>query len=300
MIISRRAFLEYSSKILGTLGLSAAGLANLQEVLAGPLAPRVIWLQGAGCGGCSDSFLNYVSPTPPASAADVLISSINLMYHSMLMGSQGEQSSSIIQDALNTGGYILAVEGGIPTAFTGHACTVWESGGAPVTAKDALLSLASKATQVLSIGTCAAWGGVPKASPNSGAIASVATVIGRPTVNIAGCPTHPDWIVWGIVNAINGTIGPLDAYGRPTNLYSLPHGYALHDSCPKLYATRVSTYGQDNRCLIMLGCKGPKSVARCPISQWNNGVNWCTVVNSLCLGCVNNNFPINPLRIVTS
>ena len=28
-------------------------------------------------------------------------------------------------ETVSQGGYVLAVEGGVPTAFSGHACTVW-------------------------------------------------------------------------------------------------------------------------------------------------------------------------------
>jgi Ni,Fe-hydrogenase I small subunit len=45
------------------LGLSALDLLRLEELLANPDAPTILWLQGSGCTGCSVSFLNYISTT---------------------------------------------------------------------------------------------------------------------------------------------------------------------------------------------------------------------------------------------
>jgi hydrogenase small subunit len=298
MIITRRAFLDYCAKAVGTCGFAGLHLASIEEALANPSAAPVIWLQGASCSGCSVSFLNYVSPVPPVGAADVLIASINLLFHPGLMGAQGELVRSVIQNALSTGGYVLAVEGGIPTAFGGHACTVWDDGtGTPITAKDAVISLAAQASRILSIGTCASWGGVPGVAPNPSVISSVSGVTGRSNVNIAGCPPHPNWIVWGIVNAIANTIGPLDAQGRPQALFS----DSIHACDPREPNTRVTTYGQDYCCQRYLGCRGPVTYGPCALEKWNNGVNWCTDANTICIGCVNHDFPRTvPLRLPTS
>lgn len=300
MIITRRGFLEYCAKALGACGLAGLPLDRIEEALANPSAAPVIWMQGAACSGCSVSFLNYISPTPPVDAADVLLASVNLLYHPGMMGAQGELARDVIQNALNTGGYVLAVEGGIPTAFDGHACTVWEdANGNPVTAKDAVISLAAQASMILSIGTCASWGGVPGVAPNPSVISSVGSVTGRSTVNIAGCPAHPNWIVWGIVNAIANTIGPLDAQGRPQALFSFP--YHIHAYDPREPNTRVTTYGQDYCCQRYLGCKGPVTYGPCAWEKWNHGVNWCTDANSICIGCVNHDFPgTGALRLPTS
>ena len=300
MIITRRAFIEFCGKAAGACSLAGWQLAHIEEALANPSAPKVIWLHGAACSGCSVSFLNYFSPAPPASAADVLVSSVNLLFHAGLMGAQGNLARAVIDEALSTGGYILAVEGGIPTAFNGYACTLWEdANGNPVTCKDAVISLAAQASMILSIGTCASWGGVPGVAPNPAVIAGVSSVTSRSTVNIAGCPPHPNWIVWGILNAITNTIGPLDAQGRPQALYSFPNH--LHASDPREPNLRVTTYGQDHCCQRYLGCRGPLTYASCPTEKWNNAVNWCTDANTICIGCVNHDFPgTAALRLPTS
>ncbi|MBP1778308.1 MAG: periplasmic [NiFeSe] hydrogenase small subunit, partial [candidate division NC10 bacterium] len=140
-----------------------------------------------------------------------------------------------------------------PTAFGGAPCWAWTENGTDVTFANAATSLASRAKAVLAVGTCAAWGGMSAAAPNPTGVKGVSAVIGKPTVNIAGCPPHPDWIVWGVAKALTGSVGTLDAHGRPTALF----GRTVHDQCPREEASEATAYGQDNRCLKHLGCYGP-------------------------------------------
>ena len=64
--------------------------------------------------------------------------------------------------------------------------------------------LAPKAVKVLSIGTCASFGGMAAASPNPTQTKSVSAATGVSTINISGCPPHPDWIVWTIAQLLAG------------------------------------------------------------------------------------------------
>ena len=38
----------------------------------------------------------------------------------------------------------------------------------------------------------------------------------RSTINIPGCPPHPDWIVWTIANLLLGTVGELETRDVPS------------------------------------------------------------------------------------
>lgn len=291
MIISRRDFLRVCSKA-GALALGAGQLAGLEKLLAGPDAPVCLWLQGSGCSGCSVSFLNLIAAEAPRTAADVLISSVSLAYHPTLMGAAGDLAVETLERAQETGRFLLVVEGGVPTAFDGHACIAWSKGGAEVTFQEAVTSLASKASAVVCVGTCAAWGGIPAAPPNPTGVRSVSAVTGRKTLNIGGCPPHPDWIVWGIANALLGTTVAVDAAGRPTAIY----GRTVHDRCPRRRSPETYTYGLDSLCMRALGCKGESTPAPCPSSKWNNGESWCIQANAPCLGCTNPSFALSALR----
>jgi hydrogenase small subunit len=287
MNISRREFLKLCGASAAAIGLSATELGLLEKALANPNGPTVIWLQGSGCTGCTESFLNRISTSDPKTAADVLINSINLVYHPNLMAVAGRSAVLQVQKAYADGNYILAVEGGVPTRFGGSACWAWTGGGKEVTFQQAVLSLSARAAKILCIGTCAAWGGIPAAPPNPTAVKGVKALTGKTTINIAGCPTHPDWIVWAIVQILTGRSIPLDSYGRPTALF----GSNVHQNCPRRERSRAITHGVDNACMIYMGCQGPVTNANCPSGLWNNGQNWCIDANARCLGCTSPTFP---------
>jgi hydrogenase small subunit len=278
MGITRRDFLKYCGLTAAALGLSGMDLLRLREVLADPDGPTVIWLQGSSCTGCSMSFLNRVSGTAPATAADVLIKSINLVYHPNLMAVGGQDAVAIAEEAYGDGGYILAVEGGVPTAFDGAACWAWTYGGVDVTFQQAVSEMASRAARVLCIGTCASWGGIPSAGVNPAGVKSVGDVTGMSTINIGGCPPHPDWIVWPIAQLLLGNSIGLDSSGRPAALFA----QTVHENCPR-------QNGED--CLWGMGCRGPGAYASCSTLKWNNGVNWCIGADAPCYACTEPDFP---------
>jgi NiFe hydrogenase small subunit HydA len=288
MNISRRDFLKLCGASAAAIGLTATDLRLLQRALANPNAPTVIWLQGRGC---TESFLNRISTSNPKTAADVLINSINLTYHPNLMALAGDSAVAQAQKAYNAGGYVLVVEGGVPTKYGGNACWAWSLNGQDVTFQQAVQDLSSKAAAIVCAGTCAAWGGIPAAPPNPTGVKGIKALTGKTTVNIAGCPTHPDWMVWAIVQILNGNNIPLDAYGRPKALF----GSTVHEKCPRRDHSRAITYGLDNACLLYMGCQGPVTNAGCPSSLWNNGQNWCIDANARCLGCTSSTFPASRL-----
>ncbi len=288
MRVSRRDFLKYCGISAAALGISATELGRLEEALANPNGPKVIWLQGSACTGCSVSFLNRISAAAPTSAADVLINSINLAYHTNVMSVAGQSAAEVAEQAYQEGGYILVVEGGVPTAFNGAACWAWTFNGVDVTFQEAVTDLASRASKIICAGTCASWGGVPAAPPNPTAIKGVKAATGKTTINIAGCPPHPDWIIWPIVQALLGNSIALDSSGRPTALYSR----TVHDRCPRRDSDDDDgSFGTDGGCLRELGCRGPQTRANCPVDLWNNRTNWCIDANAPCIGCTEPTFP---------
>jgi hydrogenase small subunit len=287
MAITRRDFLKYCGLSATALGLSSIDLLRLEETLASTsaTAPKVIWLQGASCTGCSMSFLNRISTVAPTTAADVLINSIDLIYHPNIMAMAGQDAATIAEQAYNAGGYILAVEGGVPTAFGGRTCWAWNYNGVDVTFQQAVTDLASKASNILCIGTCASFGGIPAAGPNPTQVKSVAAVTNKSTINIAGCPAHPDWIVYPIAQLLAGNTIPLDASSRPTAIY----GATVHSVCPRNVPPTSSHF--TTNCLSQIGCRGPGAYCNCPTNLWNNGNNWCINANAPCYACTEPTFP---------
>ena len=279
MAITRRDFLKYCGVSAVALGLSSTDLLQMEELLANPGGPTVIWLQGSSCTGCSMSFLNRISTSAPTTAANVLVESINLVYHPNLMAVAGQSAADIAKQAYNKGGYILAVEGGVPTAFGGRACGAWSYNGVDVTFLQVVKDLSAKAAAILAIGTCASYGGIPAAGPNPTAIKSVKALTGKTTINIAGCPPHPDWIVYVVAQLLLGKNIPVDSSGRPTALYN----QTVHSQCPR--------NDDPEHCLAPKGCRGPGTHANCPTQLWNNRTNWCVNANAPCSSCTEPTFP---------
>lgn len=293
MTVSRRDFFKYCVASAGALGLGAFDLRRLEAAMTGG-APTVIWLHGSGCQGDSVSFLNRIAagaPTGQQTVDDILINTVNLAYHTVVMSSAGEQAVTMVDQAKRQGGYVLVLEGGIPRAFGGMACQLWSKDGQTVTYLQAIQDLAAGAAAVVCVGTCAAFGGIPRSRANPTDVISGAEATGGSVINISGCPAHPDWVAWAVVQLILGNPVTLDADNRPTALY----GTNIHDNCPRNLAipgnSHATTFGQDLLCLENLGCRGPSTGADCWSRKWNNGVNWCVDSNSVCLGCVESTFP---------
>jgi hydrogenase small subunit len=293
MKITRREFVNYCSGSAAALGLTAT-LGPLQKALAASSGPPIIWIKGASCTGCTVSLANRISSSAPVDLTDLLIHTIDLVYHPTLMGASGEDAVSVLANAA-AGQYILAVEGGIPTIYGGKTCTIYTHNGADMSALAAVQTLAPKAAKVLAIGTCASYGGMAAAAPNPTQIKSVSAATGVSTINIPGCPPHPDWIVWTIAQLLSGVTPSLDSSGRPTTLY----GKTVHSQCSRKSASWATSLASTGLCNGNLGCKGRQTHADCPTRQWNNGTNWCvgTVTSSgngadsLCQGCTEPGFP---------
>lgn len=285
--IDRRLFLRYAIQSAAALGLEGSVLGRLQRAYAaGSELPTVLWLAGGSCTGCTVSLANRVASSHPVDVGDLLINTIDLKFHSTLMGAAGQQAVDVLLDA-SQGPYVLAVEGSVPTAFDGHACVVWSDRGQDVTMAEAVSLLAPGAAALLAIGTCASHGGVSSAFPNPAGGRSLAAFTGRPVINIPGCPVHPDWVVWTIAQLLAGVTPALDGEGRPRELYAR----SVHDRCPRKGKGEARTFGVEGLCLKGLGCKGPETRADCPTRLWNGGTSWCVGANAECIGCTSAKFP---------
>jgi hydrogenase small subunit len=288
MEISRRDFLKYTSASAIALGLSRLQLSRIEQVLASAASPPVIWLSGASCSGCSVSFMNAVNPT----VDQVLINTVSLKYHSTLMAGAGDLAVKAATTTAEAGGYILVVEGAVPTGDSGQYCYVWDEAGQSVTMADAVRALAGRASHVIAVGTCAAFGGIPAVFCGTD-IKGLDEFLGRAVINLPGCPAHPDWIIGALASLLSGTVLTLDNYGRPITYYK---GQVIHDRCPRREAEEAERFGQNGYCLEELGCRGPIAHADCDLRLWNNGQNWCIGANGLCIGCTEPNFPDFPLH----
>lgn len=170
---------------------------------------------------------------------------INLRFHATLMAGAGDPAIEVMEETAKEkkGGYILVVEGAIPTLKGGTYGTIGERKGKLVTMLERVESLGKDALAVVALGTCAAFGGIPAASPNPTDCKRVTAVldskgITTPVVNIPGCPPHPDWFVGTVASILLfGLPKPedLDDEGRPLAFY----GSLIRENCPR----RAVNYG---------------------------------------------------------
>ncbi len=72
------------------------------------------------CAGCSESFLRASRP----SAADVVLDVLSVDYHETIMAAAGHQAEEAKAKTIAAGGYLLVVEGSIPTAEDGIHCCI--------------------------------------------------------------------------------------------------------------------------------------------------------------------------------
>jgi hydrogenase small subunit len=262
----------------------------------------VIWLAGAACTGCSVSVLNTVSPTIKNVLIDEVIPGkhINLRFHPAIMAGQGKIAVEVLDQTKKEkkGGYILVIEGAVPTSQSGEYCMVARGDMEEEPVLSQILSLGSDALAVLALGSCAAFGGIPAGSPNPTGCRSVSEVfeshnISVPLINIPGCPPHPDWFLGTVASVmLLGLPKPedLDEFLRPKAFY----GNLIHENCERRAYYDEGKFAKkfgDPGCLYELGCKGPVTHADCPIRRWNNATNWCIGAGSPCIGCCGPGFP---------
>jgi len=262
----------------------------------------VIWLQGAGCTGCSVSIMNSVSPSIKNLLLDEVVpgSFLQFVFHPTIMAASGELSIEVMLDTQRKreGSYILVMEGSIPTAKGGIFGTVGEEKEKPVTILSRFINLARGALAIIAVGSCATFGGIPAARPNPTGSRGVKDVLEEekidvPFINIPGCPPHPDWFVGTVAHILlYGLMGEddLDELNRPRVFY----GQLIHENCPRrpyFDEGKLARQLGEEGCLYELGCKGPFTYSDCPLRHWNGGVNWVIGAGSPCLGCTEPSFP---------
>lgn len=259
----------------------------------------VVWLQLSGCSGCSVSLLNTRDPDARNVVLDELIPGrhVNLLYHPTIMAGAGEPVMEVTEQERLPEGFVLVAEGAVPVGADGLYGAVGEIDGRELTMTEKTKTLATRASAILAVGTCAAFGGVSAASPNPGAAIGIMDFCEREgidtlVVNIPGCPPHPDWMTGTIAAVLMGKLTPddLDDLHRPLMFY----GQLVHENCPRRADFDAGKFAErpgDAGCLYMVGCKGPETYADCWLRMWNSGTNWCIGARSPCHGCTEPCFP---------
>jgi hydrogenase small subunit len=278
-----------------------------------PAPVHVLWMTaGLGCDGESVAMTAATSPSLEDLLSGVIPGSPRVVMHNPVLAFEnGDDFLQAWYDAEDDrlDPFVLVVEGAIGDerkSGEGH----WTGFGTdplddqPITVNEWVDRLAPKAAAVLAIGTCASYGGVSAMKNNpTGAMGlpdflgwSWTSRLGLPIVCLPGCPAQPDNMTSILLELVMfaGGVGPapdLDDRLRPARLFSR----ATREGCTRAGFTEqgqfAKTYGNDPRCLVKLGCKGPAALCNVPARGWINGIGGCPNAGGICIGCTMPGFP---------
>lgn len=248
------------------------------------MKPKLLWLQSITCNGNSHSFFNH----PDFFS---ILSSFELIHHPFI--DTDHTFNEVLQGSLTCD--ILVLEG----SFTEEGFT---KGGIEVS--HFIKTYADKAKHILSVGTCATFGGVFKQKDPehiSGFCfdgedkTSRYETYASKLISLPGCPAHPQWISFVLMMLAANKKIILDEMHRPVELY----GYTVHNGCTRneYFEWKIDTkgFGLKEGCLFYeQGCQGPYTKGSCNKILWND-VSSKTRVGTPCFGCTEPNFPKSTL-----
>lgn len=267
--------------------------------MSGGARMNLLWLQSGGCGGCTMSLLCADTP-------DLLTrldaSGIDLIWHPSLSEAGMDEALRLFEDIRS--GHLrldaLCVEGSLLRGPHGTGRFHMLAGtGQPMI--EWVRELAAVARYCVAVGSCAAFGGVTAGGSNPTDACGLQydgrypggllgkdyrSGAGLPAINVAGCPTHPDWVLDTLHLLARGELGAddLDDLARPRMYTDL----LAHHGCPRneFYEYKASAIEpSDLGCLMEhLGCMGTQAQADCNVRTWN-GEGSCTRGGYACINC---------------
>ncbi len=260
---------------------------------------NLLWLQSAGCGGCSLSLLNCQSPNLPNT---LKAARVKLLWHPSLSEKCGKYVHDLFRDIVAGGTRldILCLEGSIIQGPNGSG-HFHRLSGTKQPMRDWINKLAQLAHHVVAVGNCSAFGGINTAGGNpceacglqyscekpGGLLGeSFCSKTGMPVINIAGCPPHPNWVTESLSQISLDNMQPhdLDKLNRPRSYTD----HLVHHGCPRneYYEYKASAEKfSDLGCLMEnLGCLGTQAQADCNTRNWN-GEGSCLRGGYTCINC---------------
>jgi hydrogenase small subunit len=242
--------------------------------------PKLLWLQSITCNGNTHSFLNH----PDLFS---ILSHFEVVHHPTLDSSYSMQD--VIAGSIPCD--LLILEG----SFTENG---FLKGGVEVS--KLINTYANKAKTIISVGTCATFGGIFKQKDPeniSGFCFDLEEKTARyevyasKVISLPGCPVHPKWLSYVLLMIANEKKIVIDNLHRPVELY----GYTVHMGCTRneYFEWKIDTenYGLKEGCLFYEhGCQGPYTRGSCNKILWND-TSSKTRVGTPCFGCTEPNYP---------
>ncbi len=243
--------------------------------------PTIVWYQAVTCNGNTHSLLSANS-----SRLELFLNSFDLIYHPSLT------IDTTLDDILKLKNIdFLLVEGAITSDEKYYSINQSST-------KNILEKLSQKAKYIISVGSCASYGGVHKKFEQNNDILGVEEIIDtkkyknlkHEIVNLTGCPVHPEWILQTVFSLNSFGKMSLDYEKRPTELYS----NLAHHGCTRneYFEWKIEgDFGQKEGCLFYdQGCRGPMTHSSCNKILWND-VSSKTRAGMPCIGCTEKDFP---------
>lgn len=288
--VTRRVFLGFCGTMASVLALPRSVAGEIALALENIAKPTLVWLEFQDCAGDTESLLRTWRPT----VAEIVLDTLSIDYHETIMAAAGHQAEELLARVVaeQEGRYLAVVEGSIPVKDGGVYCMI---GGR--TALDIAQQVCGGAAVTIAAGTCAAFGGLPAASPDpTGALSVDEAVPGiKRLVNLPACPLNAENLAALVVYYVTYSRLPeLDALHRPL----FAHGKTIHEGCDRRAQFEngrfVERWGDEahrcGSCLYKMGCKGPVTYHNCPNVRWNGGTSWSVASGHPCIGCAEPGF----------
>ena len=240
---------------------------------------KLLWLTSISCNGNAHSFLNY----PKLKS---FLNKFEFVYHPII-------DSSYTLDDVITGDLecdILLIEGAISPEF--------KKGDKPIV--NIINHYAKKAKKIVTVGTCATFGGIFKSSPYSYSTGFcfdekdptfLFDSFRQKTICISGCPIHPEVLANTLYVLQKDLDFHLDEFLRPKEFFS----YTVHNGCVRNeyfeYKVDNHNFGEKEGCMFYdHGCQAPYTRGSCNKILWNE-TSSKTRSGEPCHGCTEPTFP---------
>ena len=269
------------------------------RVVADARPLNLLWLQSGGCGGCS---LSLFGAEGPDLLTTLEAAGIRLLWHPGLSEAGDTDLISLLQSIVDgdLALDLLCLEGAVVQGPNGTGL-FHRLAGSDRPMRDWIDALARRARHVLAVGSCAAYGGITAGGgnpseacglqydgPRAGGLLGGAfrSGAGLPVVNVAGCPTHPNWVTETLMQIALGDLDAecIDALGRPRSYAD----HLVHHGCTRneFYEFKASAEKpSDLGCMMEhMGCLGTQAHADCNTRLWN-GEGSCIRGGYACINC---------------
>ena len=240
---------------------------------------KILWIQGLACNGNAHSFLNYPK-------LDQFLRDFTFIYHPII---DSDFSLPEVVDSYHDTD-ILIIEGSIAKSYKRDGKSI----------VDTILLYAPRIKKIVTVGTCATFGGLFKDNPytdSSGLIFLEKEQVYRfseffdKVISVSGCPIHPETLVNTLYMIKEEMDIAVDEYHRPKVFFS----YTVHNGCTRNeyfeYKVDNHIFGEKEGCMFYEhGCQAPFTHGSCNKILWNE-VSSKTRVGQPCMGCTEPTFP---------